>query len=191
MATLDYSEIVPRKIILVDDEPYEVVSSHVFRKQKAKPQNATKLKNLLSGRVVEKSFHASDRAEEADMGSREVKYLYVNKGEYWFCDAKDASDRFQLSADTVGDTIKFIKPNTLLDGKTFNDDIISLKYPIKVDLKVTEAAPAVKGNTSGNALKQVKLETGATIMVPMFINEGDILRINTDTGEYTERAEKA
>jgi elongation factor P len=155
------------------------------------PPNATKLKNLLSGRVVEKSFHASDRAEEADMGSREVKYLYVNKGEYWFCDAKDASDRFQLSADTVGDTIKFIKPNTLLDGKTFNDDIISLKYPIKVDLKVTEAAPAVKGNTSGNALKQVKLETGATIMVPMFINEGDILRINTDTGEYTERAEKA
>lgn len=191
MATLDYSEIVPRKIILVDDEPYEVVSSHVFRKQKAKPQNATKLKSLLTGKVIEYSFHASDRAEEADMGTREVKYLYENRGEYWFCDANNPSDRFKLSVDTVGDTIKFIKQNTVLDGRTFNDDIISVKYPIKVELKVTEAAPAVKGNTSSGALKQVTLETGATIMVPLFINEGDILRINTETGEYTERAEKA
>lgn len=191
MATLDYSEIVQRKIILVDDQPYEVISSHVFRKQKAKPQNATKLKSLLTGKVIEYSFHASDRAEEADMGTREIKYLYTNKGEYWFCDAKDPSDRFALSDTIVGDAIRFIKPNTIMDGRTFNDDIISLKYPIKVELKVKESAPAVKGNTSSGALKQAILETGASIMVPLFINEGDILRINTETGEYTERAEKA
>lgn len=191
MATLDYSEIVPRKIILVDDEPYEVVTSHVFRKQKAKPQNATKLKNLLTGRVIEKSFHASDRADEADMGSREVKYLYSNKGEYWFCDPKVPSDRFKISADIIGDSIKFVKANTVIDARTFNDEVISLRLPIKVDLKVTEAEPAVKGNTATGALKRVTLETGATIMVPLFINEGDVIRVNTETQEYTERAEKA
>jgi len=191
MATLDYSEIVPRKIILVDDEPFEVVSSHVFRKQKAKPQNATKLKNLLTGRVIEYSFHASDRAEEADMGTREVKYLFENRGAYWFCDPKNPADRFEISVETLGESMKFVKPNSIIDARTFNDNIISAKLPIKVELKVTEAAPAVRGNTSGNATKVVTLETGATINVPMFINEGDIIRVNTDTADYSERVEKA
>jgi elongation factor P len=87
--------------------------------------------------------------------------------------------------------MKFIKPNSILDSTTFNDDIIAIRYPIKVELKITEAAPAVKGNTSGNATKAVVLETGATIHVPMFINEGDVIRINTETGDYAERVEKA
>ena len=191
MSILNYSEILPRKIILIDDQPYEVLDAHVFQKQKSRPVNHTKVRNLISGSVKEVVFHQFEKAEEADMGTREVKYLYVNRGEYWFCDAKDASDRFKLSNDQIGDSIKFIKPNTIIDSTTFNDDIIGLKYPIKIELKVTEAAPAVRGNTSGNATKAVVLETGATIYVPMFINEGDIVRINTETGDYAERVEKA
>ena len=163
----------------------------VFRKQKRKPVNQTKLKNLISGRVLEITFHSNDKAEEADMGTTEVKYLYENRGEYWFCDPKNPSDRFTLPAEIVADAARFIKANTLIAGVTFNDTVISIKPPVKADLKVVEAAPAVKGNTSGNALKAVVLETGTTVYVPMFINEGDIVRINTDTGEYAERAEKA
>ncbi len=191
MSILNYNEILPRKIILIDDQPYEVLDAHVFQKQKSRPVNHTKVRNLISGSVKEVVFHQFEKAEEADMGTREVKYLYLNRGEYWFCAANDPKDRFQLTHDQLGENIKFIKANTIIDATTFNDEIIGLKYPIKVELKVTESAPAVRGNTSGNATKAVVLETGATIYVPMFINEGDILRINTDTGEYTERVEKA
>ncbi len=191
MAMLDYSDVLPRKIILVDDEPYEVLTAHVFRKQMRKPVNATKLKNLISGRVIELSFQQSDKVEEADIGKREVKYLYENRGEYWFCDPATPADRFPLSDAQVGESIKFVKQNAVMEAMTFNDEVVRLELPIKVELKVTEAPPAVRGNTSGNANKVVTLETGATVNTPLFINEGDIVRINTDTGEYVERVEKA
>ncbi len=191
MSILNYSEILPRKIILIDDQPYEVLDAHVFQKQKSRPVNHTKVKNLLSGSVKEVVFHQFEKAEEADMGQREVKYLFSNKGEFWFCDPKVPSDRFKLSDAQVGDGMRFIKTNTVIDSTTFNGNIIGLRLPVKVELKVTEAAPAVRGNTSGNATKAVVLETGATVYVPMFINEGDVIRINTETNEYTERVEKA
>lgn len=191
MATLDYNEITQRKYILHDGEPYEVLSSWVFRKQKRKPVNQTKLRNLLSGRTIEITFHASDRAVEADMGTTEVKYLYTNRGEHWFCPPNDPGKRFQLSDEVIGDSLKWVKQNQILDARTFNDNVIAVRPPIKAELKVTEAAPAVKGDTSSGAMKTVTVETGATLNVPLFINEGDILRINTDTGEYVERAEKA
>jgi elongation factor P len=188
---LNYSECLPRKAILIEGHPYEVITSHVFQKQKSRPVNNVRLKSLLTGKTLDLVFHQYEKFEEADMGSREVKFLYENRGEYWFCDPKNAGDRFKLSDEQVGDNIKFIKPNSILDSTTFNDEIIAIRYPIKVELKITESAPAVKGNTSGNATKAVVLETGATIHVPMFINEGDIIRINTETGDYAERVEKA
>lgn len=191
MSILNYSEILPRKIILIDDQPYEVLDAHVFQKQKSRPVNHTKVRNLLSGSVKEVVFHQFEKAEEADMGVQEVKYLYANRGEYWFCDAADPAHRFKLGNEQLGDNIRFIKPNTVIEATTFNDNIIGLRYPIKVELKVTESAPAVRGNTSGNATKIVTVETGATINVPMFINEGDIVRINTEKGDYAERVEKA
>lgn len=191
MAMLDYSEILPRKVILHDGEPYEVLDAHIFRKQMRKPVNATKLKNLITGRVIEVSFQQSDKVEEADMGVREIKYLYTNRGEYWFCDPNNPRDRFMLPAEQVESDIKWVKTNSVVEARTFNGTIIGLKIPIKVELKVTEAAPAVRGDTSGKATKIVTLETGAKLAVPLFINEGDILRINTEEGAYVERAEKA
>lgn len=185
---LEYNEIKPRKFIVYEGEPFEVLTSHVFRKQMRKPVNATKLRNLLTGKVMEISFHQSEKVEEAELNSRQIKYLYENKGEYWFCEASDPSKRFTLDNNTVGEAIKFVKGNSIVDLLSFEEKNLGLKLPIKVELKVKDAPPAIKGNTVQGGVKQVILETGATINTPMFINPGDIIRINTETGEYVERA---
>jgi elongation factor P len=184
---LEYNEIKEGKFIIYNGEPFEVLSSHVFRKQQRKPVNATKLRSLLSGRIVENSFHVSEKAEEADMSKREIKYLYNNRGEYWFSEINDPSKRFSLPEVMVGPAAKFMRENSPIEALVFDEKIIGLKPPIKVELKVTEAHPAVKGNTAQNATKVVKLETGAEIQVPMFIKEGDTIRVNTETGLYADR----
>lgn len=188
MAQLEYDEIKERKYIVLDGAPWEVLSSHVFRKQQRKPVNATKLRNLITGKVTERSFHVSEKAEEAEIENRTVKYLYENRGEYWFCDPENPSDRFKIDGGLIGAEIRFIKQNSVVTALVFDDEIIGIKFPIKVELKVTEAHDAVRGNTAQGANKQVKVETGATVNVPMFIKEGEIIRINTETGEYAERA---
>ena len=187
---LEYNEILPKKVILVDGEPYEVIEAHVSRKQKRKPQNQVKMRNLISGRVIEQAFHAAEKAEEADLATKEVKYLYNNRGEWWFCDIKNPSDRFELEDSVVGDGGKFLKPNSILEVRTLDDRIISVKLPVKVDLVVKDAPPAVRGNTAQGGTKQITLETGAVINAPLFINEGDVVRVNTETGTYVERADK-
>ena len=190
MATIAYNEVRERKYIVLDGEPYEVLTSHVFRKQQRKPVNATKLRHLITGKVTEYSFAVSDKVEEAEIESRHVIYLYSNRGEHWFCEGGDKSKRFKLEQELVADKIRFMRPNDVADLLTFNERIIGLKTPIKVELKVKEAAPAVKGNTAQGGSKKVALETGYEIQVPMFINEGDVLLINTESGEYVERVGK-
>ncbi len=188
MAMLDYSEITERKYIVFNGEPWEVLTSHVFRKQQRKPVNATKLKNLITGKVTEQSFHVSEKVEEAEIDQKDAKFLYENRGEFWFCDPKDPSDRFQIKEETIGIQSKFLKKDSVIQVLSFEDKNIGVKMPIKAELKVIEAHPAVKGNTAQGGTKTVKLETGAEIQVPMFIKEGEIIRVNTETGEYTERA---
>ncbi len=188
MSLLEYNEIKEHKYIIYENEPYEVLSSHVFRKQQRKPVNATKLKNLITGSVKEISFHVSEKVEEAEIDSKEIKFLYGNRGEYWFCEPNDPSKRFSLKEEVVGPAGKFLKANTVVSLLTFNERHVGMKLPIKVDLKVVEAPPAVKGDTAKGGTKQVKLETGAYINAPLFINEGEIIRVNTETGEYVERA---
>ncbi len=184
---LEYNEITLRKYIIFENEPYEVLASHVFRKQQRKPVNATKLRSLLNGRIVEYSFHQNEKVEEADISYKDVKYLYNNRGEYWFSEENDPSKRFKLEPDMLGENVKFLKPNSLVEAMVFDEKIVGVKLPIKVELKVTEAAPGIKGDTAKGGMKQVKLETGANVNAPLFINEGDILRINTETGEYVDR----
>lgn len=184
---LDYSEIKERKYIIYEDEPWEVISSHVFRKQQRKPVNATKLRNLITGRITEVSFHVSDKVEEANIDKKEVKYLYNNRGEWWFSEAKDPSKRFKLPEEMIGYQGKFLKPNTVVDSMIFNDKIIGVQIPIKMELKVVEAHEATRGNTAQGATKAVKLETGVEIQVPMFVKEGDVVRVNTLEGAYTDR----
>lgn len=190
MAMLEYNEIVERKYIVLNNEPYEVVSSHVFRKQQRKPVNATKLKNMFTGKMTEYSFHQSEKVEQLEIDEKEVKFIYFNRGEYWFSDANDASKRFSITEEVAGPQIKYIKPNTVIEQLLWGERTIGFKYPITVNLLVKEAPPNVKGDTATGGNKIVTLETGATANVPLFINEGDIIKINTETGEYRERANK-
>jgi len=193
---LEYNEIKPGKYIVYENAPYEVLESHVARTQMRKPQNQTKLRNLLNGRIVPATFHATDKVEEADLGKRTVKFLYHNKGEYWFCEENDPSKRFKIENGILGEPKKFLKGNILVDVITFSEDedeepkIIGIRLPIKVELKVTDAPPSIKGNTASGGGKTATLETGAAITVPFFVNIGDVIRVNTETGEYVERVEK-
>ena len=187
MSQLSYDEIKERKFIVLDGSPWEVLTSHVFRKQQRKPVNAVKLRNVMTGKVTEKSFHVSEKVEEAEIENKDVKYLYENRGEYWFAEPEDPSNRFKIKDELVGAEIRFIKQNSIITSLVFDDEIIGVKFPIKVDLKVIEAHEAVKGNSATGATKQVKVETGATVNVPMFIKEGEVIRINTETGDYAER----
>lgn len=189
---LEYNEVREKKIILWEGQPYEVISSHVFRKQQRKPVNATKIKNLITGRVAEISFGSSEKVEEADISTRPALYLYKAKGEVWLCDPKDRGQRFSLKEDIVGDKLKFIKENTEVDLIIFTDEddeeqVIGIKVPVKVELKITDAPPSIKGSTVTGGNKVATLETGATVQVPLFLNVGETIRINTETGEYTER----
>lgn len=188
---LSYSEIKPGKYIVVGGEPYEVVDANVFRKQQRKPVNAAKLKHLTTGKVIEQSFAASDKVQEADLERREVKYLFNNRGQWWFCPPDDPSNRFSYPEEFIGKAGAFMKENDSVELLVFIHDgeetVIGVKIPIKVDLEVVEAPPNVKGNTAQGGTKPVTLETGAVVTVPMFIEAGERIRVNTETGEYVER----
>ena len=191
MSQLQYNEIREKKIIIYNDEPCEVVESHVARTQQRKPQNQVKLRSLISGKVFPATFHVADSAEEADIIKRDITFLYHNKGEYWFCEPDDKSKRFKLDSTLIGNTAKFFKQNSNATALIWDNDdeetIIKVTLPIKMEFKVKEAPPAVRGDTSKGGNKIITLENGATLNAPMFINEGDIIRLNTETGEYVER----
>ncbi len=186
-----YNEIKEGKYIIFEGEPYEVLESHVFRKQQRKPVNATKLKNLISGRVAEHSFHVSDKADEAEIEKKDIKFLYANRGEFWFCDIKDPSKRFQIGEGFITDLQKkFLKANSEVTSLSFDEKVFAIQIPVKVVLKVKDAPPGIKGDSSRGGLKQIVLETGATINAPLFINTDDYIEVNTQSGEYVSRAEK-
>lgn len=192
MSQLEYSEIREKKIIIHDNEPCEVVESHVARTQQRKPQNQVKLKSLISGKTISATFHVSDTADEADIIKRDIKFLYHNRGEYWFCDPQDKSSRFKLDAVLIGDGAKFLKQNANVTALVWeNGDnenkIIKVTLPIKMEFLVKVAPPAVRGDTSKGGIKVITLENGATINAPMFIKERDVISVNTETGEYVER----
>lgn len=191
MAQLNYNEIREKGVIVFNGEPHVVLSTHVFRKQQRKPVNITKLKSLISGRVVEQTWHQNETAEEADMETKKITFIYRKPGEYWFHPVGSPSERFMLSEDVVGAAGIYLKERSELKAMVFDDEIIGVQIPIKVELAVKEAAPAVKGNTSSGATKDVVLETGAPLQVPQFINEGDIVSVNTESNSYSERVEKA
>lgn len=193
MAILAYNEIKEKKIIIWNEEPFEVLESHVARTQQRKPQNQVKMRSLINGRAVNETFRSSDTASEADLEKREVKFLYTNKGEFWFADPSDPSNRFKLDEKILGSNVKFLKTNENVTALVWTDEddeekIISINLPIKMTYLVKEAPPAIKGDTRTGGNKVITLENGATINAPLFIAEGDKIIVNTETGEYVERA---
>ncbi len=188
---LDYTDLKPGTKFLLDGDPFVVLEYTFKKKQRQKPTVQTKIKNIITGSVVEKAFTQNDSIKEAEVEIEEVKFLYENRGEFWFCKPNNPGDRFKLESDLIGTGAKFLKQNSIVKAQKFNDEIIGIDLPIKLELKVVEAPPAVRGNTAQGANKQVVLETGATINTPIFISEGDIIRVNTEKEEYVERVTKA
>ena len=172
---------------MYEGAPYEVLESHFLRMQQRKAVVQTKIRNLITGKVLDRNWQPSDSFEEAEVERRKAIFIYASKGEYWFHAEDDKSKRFALKRETLGEAAQFLKVNTPVTTFVFNGQVIKVELPIKMTLEVTEAPPAVKGNTAQGVTKQVTLETGAQINAPIFINEGDIIRINTETGEYVER----
>jgi len=196
MAVLSYNEILPKSIITYNNEPYEVLSAHIFRMQQRKPVNQTKLRHLVSGKVVEISFHQNETATEADVDTMQAVYLYTRRlpagrQESWFAEVDNPKNRFSFPENIVHDRVQWLAPNCTVEVLTYEEKPMTVQIPIKVDLEVRDAPPAVKGNTVSGGTKLVELVTGAKVDVPLFINTGDIIRINTDSGIYTERVEKA
>ena len=192
MAILSYNEIVAKTVIEYNNEPYEVLSSHVFRMQQRKPVNQTKLRNLKTGSTTEQTFHVSDKVEEAEVETRPAVYIYnrssrTGNNEWWFHETDDKSKRFSIDDEQIGNARQFLTENTEVTMLWFEGQPIQVRIPIKMELKVREAPPNVRGNTAQGGNKVVTLETGATLNVPMFIEAGNIVRVNTETGEYVER----
>jgi elongation factor P len=175
---------------IFEGQPFVVLESHHLKMQQRRPVMQTRIKNLINGKIIERNFQQSDKLEEADIQKKEVNFIYSHKNEYWFHHKGKPGERFILKKELLGDATKFLKPNTEIEALTFSDEVINITLPIKLDYKVTEAPPTIKGSTASGGVKQVTIETGAVINVPLFIEQGDMIRINTHTGEYAERVSK-
>ena len=186
-----YTELRPGMIFERNGAPWQVISADFVRMQQRKAVVQLKIKNLITGNTVTESAHPSDSYEDAEVERLNAIFIYERGGEYWFHETKDKSRRFSLSADVLGDQKGFLKTNTEVLAQTFNGNVISVELPPKIDVKVTEAPPSIRGNTSQGGNKVVTIETGAKVATPLFIEAGDIIRVNTQTGEYVERIEKA
>ena len=199
---LSINELQNGIYIVFEDAPYQVLEARHLHIGRGGSSIQTKLKNLKTGQVLARNFKPADVFEEADIEKKNVKYLYSHRGEYWFSEisndrwditklTKDNTPRrFKLSQEQLGDTTHFLKQNTIVEALKFNGEILTITLPIKIDFKVVEAPPAIRGNTAQGGTKTVTIETGAQIVVPLFINECNIIRVNTQTGEYVESVEK-
>lgn len=187
---IDYNQLKPGVVFILDGSPYEVVSAEFLRMQQRKPVVRGKIKNLISGKIIDRTFASNESFEEADIEKRKVKYIYNHRGKFFFHEENNPASRFDLPAEKIGESVKYLKPGALVDIMVFNGEIISVSLPIKIDFKVIQAPPSLKGNTVQGGTKQVTLETGAKVNAPLFIEAGDVIRVNTKTGEYVERVEK-
>ena len=187
---LGVNELKPKTFLIYEGQPYVVLETHHLKMQQRRPTVQVKMRSVINAKILDRNFAQSDVFEEADVERRKVKFLYNHKEQYWFTYENEPTKRFQLTEELIGEATKFLKPNTVLDAIEYNGDIINIELPVKMEFKVLEAPPAIRGDTAQGGVKQVKIETGANLNVPLFINQDDIVRVNTETGEYVERVEK-
>ena len=184
---LSYNELKKGTLFIWNDEPYEVMEYNFVRMQQRRPSAQTKIKNLKTGSISTQTFKQSDMFDELVIEKRPATFIYCHRGQCTFSLDKN-KERFVLPEEKLEGKVGYLKPNMPVEARYIEEDLLDIELPIKVELKVTEAPPGIKGNTAQGGLKQVTLESGLKINVPLFINEGDVLRINTETGDYVERA---
>ena len=184
---LSYSDLKRGVTFRYEGEPYQVVGSDFLRMQMRKPVMQVRMRNLKNGKVIERNFHQNESFEEIDVERQPMVFLYAHRGQFTFHPPGQPGARVVLTDVAVGESAK---ANLPVEFKKIGEEIIGVDTPIKIDYIVKEAPPTEKGNTAQGGTKEVVLENGLAIQVPFFINAGDILRINTDSGEYVERVEK-
>jgi len=173
--------------IILDDQPCEILEANFMKKAQRRPVIQTKIRNLITGNVLERNFQQGEIFEEAEIKKFTAQFIYAHRHRFFFCHQDDSSKRFNLIAEQMGAAAKFLKQHQPVEVLTFKEKIIKVALPIKVQLKVTEAPPGAKGDRAQSGTKTVTLETGAKINTPLFITAGDIVEINTETEEYVKR----
>ncbi len=173
--------------IEMEGQAYQVVDFQHVKPGKGAAFVRAKLKNVKTGSVVEKTFRAGEKVARAHLDKREMQFLYKDTDGYNFMD-NESYDQISISQESLGDGSKWLLENMVIEVLLFQENIIGIELPNFVELAVVETEPGVKGDTATGATKLAKLETGASVQVPLFINEGDRLRIDTRTGQYMERA---
>ncbi len=169
-----------------NDDIYVITEFQHVTQSRGRAMIKTKLKNVKTGRVIENTFRTTDKVEEIRLDDKEMQYLYADGENFYFMNMENY-DQVQISSDIVGDYHKFLKEGMMVKLLFHENTPINIEMPTTVDLVVTEAEPAIKGDTAGNLTKWVTLETQARIEVPPFIKEGETIRIDTRSGEYVSR----
>ncbi len=184
---LTINDLKKGMIIMVDGMPHEILSATHTHLGRGGSVLETKLRNLKTGANITRNFRQSDTFEEAEIEKVKYQFIYKHRGMCWFQNPENPKERFSFPETLMAEQSKFLKPNINVEAIIFKGEIIKIKLPIKVELKVIEAPPSIRGNTAQGGSKIVKLETGAEISVPLFIEAGDIIRVNTESQEYVER----
>lgn len=175
--------------IQIDGEPYVVVDFQFVKPGKGTAFTRTRIKSLLTGNVLDRTYRSGEKFEPANVEERQMQFLYKDGENFCFMD-NTSYEQAYISEDLLGDDAKFMPDNLTVTVLTFNDKAIGVTLPTFVELEITEVEPGVRGDTATGATKLATLSTGAQINVPLFINQGDWLRIDTRTGEYVERVKK-
>ena len=165
---------------------WQVIEFQHVKPGKGSPFVRTKLKNIKSGGVIEKSFRPTEKFPQAHIERKDYQYLYADGDLYNFMDV-ETYDQIALSKDNVGDSLKFVKENEMVKLVSHAGEVFAIEPPLFVELVITESEPGVKGDTATGATKPAVVETGATVMVPLFVTQGDTIKIDTRTGEYLSR----
>jgi elongation factor P len=176
-------------LIELDNAPYQVLFAQHSKLGRGGAILRSKLKNLLTGAIIDKTFKGEDKLEEAQLDKSEALVLYKDKDQFHFMD-QESFDQFSLTREQIGKKSDFLLDGAKITILSYNEKPISIDLPIKMDFKVIEADPGVKGATASAVLKNATLESGATIRVPVFIKEGDVIRIDTRDGKYVERVKE-
>lgn len=184
---LGISEIKIGRVVVVNGEPYVVVRADHHKMGRGGAVLKIKLRNLISSNMLERTVQGNEKLEEAQTQTQKANFLYKDMNEAYFMN-NNSFEQFNLPLEDLGDKVQYLKEGIDVDVLYFNDRPVAVSLPIKMEFKVVSAPPAVKGNSVGSVTKVAELETGAKVNVPVFIAEGETIRINTDTGEYVERA---
>ncbi len=187
---LTINDLKNGSLIIIEGFPYQVLEVSRLHMGRGGSSVQTRLRHLKTGQVFNRNFKPADNFEEAEVEKRPLLFLFHHRGEYVFADPKDKGKRFSLKEAAVGENWKWLKPNTELTALFLREELLNLQLPVKMDFKVKEAPPGVQGDRSQAGTKTATLETGAVVQVPLFINSGDTVRVNTETGEYVERVQK-